>query len=41
MVIKMKLDTLTVDLIKELEYIIGKNVYNKATKIMKPTKMAT
>lgn len=41
MVIKMKLDTLTVDLIKELEYIIGKNVYKKLLKIMKPTKMAT
>ena len=28
----MELDSLTVDLIKELEYIIGKNVYNKTTK---------
>lgn len=28
----MELNKLTVDLIKELEYIIGKNVYNKATK---------
>lgn len=28
----MELNNLTVDLIKELEYIVGKNVYNKATK---------
>jgi hypothetical protein len=28
----MELNKLTVDLIKELEYIVGKNVYNKATK---------
>lgn len=28
----MELNKLTVDLIKELEYIVGKNVYNKASK---------
>ena len=28
----MELDALTVDLIKQLEYIVGKNVFNKYTK---------